>query len=85
MCVRTHTQTHTPICIRTKISQYLIQLGNARGKAEVIIMSVFNSSVTGGCCFSVSKEHVNKQAELFKTETGSQMLTLTSSAPAMLG
>ena len=31
-------------------------------------MSVFNSSVTGGCCFSVSKAHVNKQAELFKTE-----------------
>lgn len=81
----THVHTNTHICIHTKISQYLIQLGNARGKAEVIIMSVFNSSVTGGCCFSVSKEHVNKQAELFKTETGSQMLTLTSSAPAMLG
>lgn len=31
-------------------------------------MSVFNSSVTGGCCFCVSKAHVNKQAELFKTE-----------------
>lgn len=31
-------------------------------------MSVFNSSVTGGCSFSVSKEHVNKQAELFKSE-----------------
>lgn len=58
------TLTHT----FTKLSQYLTQLGNARGKAEVIIMSVFNSSVTGGCSFSVSKEHVNKQAELFKSE-----------------
>lgn len=43
-------------------------LGNARGEAEDIIMSMFNGSVTGGCCFSVSKEHVNKRAELFKTE-----------------
>lgn len=51
-----HTHTHTQ-----KISQYLIQLANARGEAEVIIMSVFNSSVTGWCCFSVSKEHLNKQ------------------------
>lgn len=76
----THTHTHT----LTESSQYLTQLGNARGKAEVIIMSVFNSSVTGGCSFSVSKEHVNKQAELFK-RTGSHMLVaLTRSAPAIL-
>lgn len=54
------SNTHSP-----KISQYLIQ-GKARGKAQVIIMSVFNSSVTGGCGFSVSTAHVNKQAELFK-------------------
>lgn len=50
-----------------ELSQHLIQLGNARGKAEVIITGVFNSSVTGGCGFSVSKEDVNKQAELFKS------------------
>lgn len=57
-CSNTHMQ---------EISQHLIQLGNARGKAEVIITSVFNSSATGGCSFSVSKEDVNKQAELFKS------------------
>lgn len=74
-CARTHTIT--------KSSQYLIQLGNARGKAEVIIMSVLNSSVTGGCSFSVNKEHVNERVELF--ETGSRMLVaLTRSAPATL-
>lgn len=50
-----------------RLSQYLIQLGNARGEAELIITSVFNSGVTGGCCFTVSKAHVNKRAELFKT------------------
>lgn len=76
-----HTHANTPVNTRAhsinilrhssthmqEISQHLIQLGNARGKAEVIITSVFNSSVTGGCSFSVSKEHVNKQAELFKS------------------
>lgn len=56
------THTHSQ-----EIFQHLIQLGNARGKAEVIITSVFNSSVTGGCSFSVSKEDVNKQPELCKS------------------
>lgn len=80
---RTHTQVNTAkhtvlICSLAlslslsqthiyRLSQYLIQLGNARGEAELIITSVFNSSVTGGCCFTVSKAHVNKRAELFKT------------------
>lgn len=50
-----------------EISQHLIQLGDAWGKAEVTITSVFNSGVTGGCSFSLSKEDVNKQAELFKS------------------
>lgn len=60
--IRRHSNTHMQ-----ELSQHLIQLGNARGKAEVIITGVFNSSVTGGCSFSVSKEDVNKQAELFKS------------------
>lgn len=51
-----------------------MQLGNARGKAEVRITSVFNSGVTGGCSFNVSKEHANKQAELFKS--GNQLARL---------
>lgn len=75
--METQTNTHTDTL--TKIPQYLIQLCNARGEAEVVIMSVFNSSLTGGCCFSVSKEHVNKQAELFKTETSSLLHPLSSS------
>lgn len=51
-----------------------MQLGNARGKAEVRIVRVFNSGVTGGCSFNVSKEHANKQAELFKS--GNQLAHL---------
>lgn len=67
---RSAWQTQQDAHALTKTSQCLRQLVNARGKAEVIITSVFNSSVTGGRSFSVSKEHVNKQDELFTGQRG---------------
>ena len=62
---RSAWQTQQDAHAFTKTSQCLTQLVNAGGKAEVIISSVFNSSVTGGRSISVNKEHVNKMNELF--------------------